>query len=118
MHVPLAACDAFGSELPSAAEMAHNSIMVATWIGQAYLYDSWVAFTASLSQDPHLSHIPPSLHIDFFIIYTCRYGQGLLSHSSQPIRAKHMEEALHAVGQELSQLGLLDPHLDGIHYTF
>ena len=29
-----------------------------------------------------------------------------------------MEEALHAMGQEFSRLGLPDPDLDGIHYTF
>ena len=73
MHVPLAAHDAFGSELLSAVEMAHNSIVIATWIGCTYLFDSWVAFTASLSQDPHLSQDQQSLHIDFFIIYTCHY---------------------------------------------
>ena len=101
-HVPIATHDAFGSELLSAVEMAQHSIMAATWIGHTYLLDSWVAFTTSLSQDPHLSQVPSSLHIDWFIIYACRYHQGLLSCSSQPIRAKHVEEALHAMGQEFS----------------
>ena len=118
MHVPTAAHDAFGSELLSAVETARNSIMAATRIGRAYLFDSWVAFTASLSQDPHLSQVPSHLHIDWFIIYACRYRRGLLSRSMQPIGAKHVEEALHAMGQEFSQLGLPDPRLDGIHYTF
>ena len=93
-HVPVAAHDAFGSELLSAVETACNSIMAATQIGRAYLFNLWVAFTASLSLDPHLSQVPSSLHIDWFIIYTCCYCWGLLSHSSQPIRAKHVEEAL------------------------
>ena len=92
--------------------------MAATRIGHAYLFNSWVAFTTSLSQDPHLSQVPSSLHINWFIVYACCYCQGLLSHSSQPIRAKQVEEALCAMGQEFSRLGLPDPCLNGIHYTF
>ena len=118
MHVPPATRDAFGSELLSAVETAQNSIVAATWIRHAYLFASWVAFAASLSQDPYLSQVPSPLHLDWLIMYACRYCQGLLSRSTQPVRAKCMEEALHAVGQEFSQLGLLDPHLDGVHYTF
>ena len=117
-HVPIAARNAFSSELLSAVEMAHNSIVAASWIGRTYLFNLWVAFTTSLSQHPHLSQVPSSLHIDWFIIYACHYHQGLLSCSLQPIGAKHVEEALHAVGQEFSRLGLPDPCLDGIHYTF
>ena len=117
-HVPIATRNAFGSELLSAAETARNSIMAATRIGHAYLFDSWVAFTASLSQDPHLSQVLSHLHIDWFIIYACRYCRGLLSRSVQPVRAKHVEEALRAMGQEFSRLGLPDPRLDGVHYTF
>ena len=118
-HVPIAARDAFGSELLSAVETARNSIVAATQIGHAYLFDSWVAFTTTLSQDPHLGRqVPSHLHIDWFIMYTCRYHRGLLSRSAQPVGAKHVEEALRAVGQEFSQLGLPDPHLDGVHYTF
>ena len=73
VHVPAAAHDAFGSELLSAAETAHHSIMAAMQVGRAYLFDSWVAFTASLSQDPHLSHVPSNLHLNWLIVYTCRY---------------------------------------------
>ena len=73
MHVPVATHDAFCSELLSAVEMAQNSIMAATRIGCTYLFDLWVAFTASLFQNPHLSHVPSSLHINWFIIYACRY---------------------------------------------
>ena len=76
--------------------------MAATRIGRTYLFESWVAFTASLSQDPHLSQVPPNLHLDWFIIYTCRYHRGLLSRSAQPVGSKHVEEALRAVGQEFS----------------
>ena len=76
--------------------------MAATQIGHAYLFDSWVAFTASLSQGPYLSQVLSHLHIDWFIVYACHYCQGLLSRSVQPVRAKHVEEALCAMGQELS----------------
>ena len=94
-HVPVAARNAFGSELLSAAETAHHSIVAATHIGHAYLFESWVAFTTSLSQDPHLSQVPPNLHLDWFIVYASRYRQGLLSRSVQPIGSKkHVEEAL------------------------
>ena len=72
-HVPVAARDAFGSELLSAAATARHSIVVVTRIGRAHLFESWVAFAASLSQDPHLTHVPPHLHLDWFIIYACRY---------------------------------------------
>ena len=94
-HVPVATRNAFGSELLSAAETACHSIMAATRIGRAYLFESWVAFTASLSQDPYLSQqVPPSLHLDWFIVYTCCYRWGLLSHSAQPVGSKRVEEAL------------------------
>ena len=76
--------------------------MAATRIGRAYLFASWVAFTASLSQDPYLSQVPSPLHLDWLIVYACRYRQGLLSRSTQPIGAKRMEEALHAMDQEFS----------------
>ena len=102
MHVPVAAHDAFGSELLSAAEMARHSIVAATRAGHTYLFNSWVAFTASLSQDPHFSQVPPNLHLDWFIVYACRYCWGLLSCSVHPVGAKHVEEALRAVGQEFS----------------
>ena len=94
MHVPVAARDAFGSELLSAVKTAHHSIMAVTQVGHAYRFESWVAFTASLSQDPHLSQVPPNLHLDWLIIYACHYHRGLLSCSAHPIRAKHVEEAL------------------------
>ena len=113
-HVPPAARNAFGSELLSAAETARNSVVAATRIGRAYLFASWVAFAASLSQDPYLSQVPSPLHLDWLIVYACRYHRGLLSHSTQPVGAKHVEEALRAVGQEFSRLGLPDPRLDGI----
>ena len=71
MHVPTTARDAFGSELLSAAVMACHSIVAVTRIGRAYLFESWVAFAASLSQDPHLTHVPPHLHLDWFIVYAC-----------------------------------------------
>ena len=77
-----------------------------------------MAFTASLSQDPFLHDIPTDIHLDFFIVYACRYRRGLLSHSLQPVGAKRVEEALRAVGQEFSRLGLPDPRLDGTHYVF
>ena len=93
-HVPFVTQDAFGSELLSAVETACHSIVAATQVRRAYLFKSWVAFTTSLSQDPHLSHVPPSLHLDWFIVYTCRYHHRLLSQSVHPIRAKCMEEAL------------------------
>ena len=98
--------------------MARHSIVAVTRIGRAYLFDSWVAFAASLSQDPHLTHVPPDLHLDWFLIYACHYRRGLLSRSAQPVRSKRVEEALRAVGQEFSRQGLPDPRLDGIHYTF
>ena len=68
--------------------------MAVTRIGRAYLFESWVAFTASLSQDPHLSQVPPNLHLDWFVVYACHYRWGLLSRSVHPVRAKHVEEAL------------------------
>ena len=93
-HVPVATRDTFGSELLSAAETACHSVMAATRVGHAYLFKSWVAFTASLSQDPHLSQVPPNLHLDWFIVYACRYRQGLLSRSVHPVGSKRVEEAL------------------------
>ena len=101
-HVPPAAHDAFGSELLSAVETAQNSIMAATQIRRAYLFASWVAFATSLSQDPYLSQVPSPLHLNWLIVYACRYRQGLLSRSMQPVGAKHVEEALCAMGQEFS----------------
>ena len=58
------------------------------------------------------------MHLNFLIIFACHHHYGLISHSCQPISAQCMEEALHAVGQEFTQLGLPDPRLDGTHYVF
>ena len=49
--------------------MACNSIVPVTRIRCAYLFDSWVAFTASLSQHLLLVQVSQDVHIDFFIIY-------------------------------------------------
>jgi len=116
--VPAPHRDAFGSELVSAAEAARRSVVPATQSDRASLFTSWVAFCDDLGHEPFLSDVPPDLHIDFFIVFACRYRRGVLSRSSLPVRSKRVEEALRAVGQEFARLGLQDPRLDGTKYTF
>ena len=89
--------------------MACHSIVAVTQTDQDHLFTSWMAFTTSLQQDTYLHDVPSDMHLDLLIIFTCHYLWGLLSHSSQPIGAQCMEEALHAMGQVFAQLGLLDP---------
>ena len=59
--------------------MAGHSIMAATCTDQDHLFDSWVAFTTSLQQDAYLRNVPLDTHLEFFIIFACRYRHGLLS---------------------------------------
>jgi hypothetical protein len=77
-----------------------------------------VAFCDALGHGPFLDDVPAELHLDFFIVYACRYRRGVLSRSTQPVRSKRVEEALRAVGQEFARLGLQDPRLDGPKYSF
>ena len=77
-----------------------------------------MAFTNTLGCDPYLRDVPPNLCLDFFIVYACQYRCGSLSRSTQPVGAQRVEEALHAVGQEFSRLGIPDPRLDGTSYVF
>ena len=73
--------------------------MVATRTDRDRLFASWVAFTTNLQQDAYLRNVLPDTHLEFFIIFACRYRRGLLSRSSHPVGAQHMEEALRAMGQ-------------------
>ena len=77
-----------------------------------------MAYICALGQDPYLQDVPPDSHLDFFIVFACRYRRGLLSRSENPVGAKRVEEALRTVGQEFTRLGLPDPRLDGPHYVF
>jgi hypothetical protein len=45
--------------------------MALTWTDRARLFDSWVAFTDSLSCNPYLRDVPPAFHLNFFIICAC-----------------------------------------------
>ena len=92
--------------------------MVATRTDRDHLFASWVAFTADLQQDAYLRDVPPDTHLEFFIVFACRYRRGLLSRSSHPVGAQRVEEALRAVGQAFARLGLPDPRLEGTHYVF
>ena len=73
--------------------------MVVTQTDQDHLFASWVAFTTDLQQDAYLRDVPSNTHLEFFIVFACHYRCGLLSRSSHPISAQHVEEALHAMGQ-------------------
>ena len=112
------ACDAFHADLRAAAADARHSVVASTRTDRARLFESWVAFTDSLGCDPYLREVPPTSRLDFFIVYACRYRRGSLSRSAQPVGAPRMEEALRAVGQEFSRLGIPDPRLDGTSYVF
>jgi hypothetical protein len=111
-------CDAFRADLHTVAADARHSVVASTRADRAHLFDSWVAFADSLGCDPYLRDVPPTYHLDFFIVYACQYCCGSLSHSAQPIGAQRVEEALHAMGQEFSRLGIPDPGLDGTSYVF
>ena len=52
------------------------------------LFESWVAFADSLGCDPYLRDVPPDCHLDFFVVYACRYRCGSLSRSTQPVGAQ------------------------------
>lgn len=117
-HVPAAHRHAFGSELVSAAEAARRSVVPATQSDRASLFQAWVAFCADLGHEPFLQDVPTELHLDFFIVFACRYRRGVLSLSALSVRSKRVEEALRAVGQEFARLGLQDPRLDGTRYVF
>ena len=110
--------DTFGSDLLAAVETSRHSIVASTRTDRDRLFASWVAFTTSLQQDAYLRNVPSNVHLEFFIIFACHYHRGLLSRSSQPVRAQRVAEALHAVGQAFTRLGLPDPRLEGTHYVF
>ena len=92
--------------------------MAATRTDRDHLFDSWVAFTTSLQQDAYLRNVPSDTHLELFIVFACCYHHGLLSQSSHPIGTPWVEEALHAMGQAFTLLGLPDPRLEGTHYVF
>ena len=117
-HVPPAHRHAFGSELVSAVEAARRSVVPATQSDRANLFTAWVAFCTDLGHGPFLNDVPTELHLDFLIVYACRYRRGVLSRSTLPVRSKRVEEVLHAIGQEFAQLGLQDPRLDGPRYVY
>ena len=102
----------------SASEAARRSVVPATQSDRANLFTAWVAFCADLGHGPFLHDVPSTLHLDFFIVYACRYRRGVLSRSTLPVRSQRVEEALRAVGQEFARLGLQDPRLDGPRYVF
>ena len=117
-HVPPSARDAFGSELVAAMEATRCSVVPVTQLDRANLFVYWVAFCAALGHGPFLHDVAPNLSLNFLIVFGYHYHQGLINRSAQPIRSKHMAEALHAIGQEFAQLDLPDPRLDGARYIF
>ena len=117
-HVPTDVRDAFGSNLLSAAETAQHSIMAATRSDRVSLFRTWVDFTCSLGHEPFLQEVPPHCHLNFLIVFACRYQRGLISRSAKPVRSKRVEEALCAMGQEFARLGLQDPWMEGPNYVF
>ena len=68
-----------GSDLLAAAETARHSVVVVTRTNQDHLFASWVAFTTSLQQDAYLCDVPSDIHLEFLIVFACRYCRGLLS---------------------------------------
>ena len=77
-----------------------------------------MAFCAALGHGPFLDNVAPNLCLDFLIAFGCCYHHGLINHSTQPIRSKHMVEALRAVGQEFARLDLPNPRMDGARYVY
>ena len=118
MHVPPGARDAFSSDLVTATEATRCSIVPATQSDRANLFAYWVAFCAALSHGPFLDDVAPTLHLNFLIIFGCRYHHGLINRSMQPIQSKHVAEALRAVRQEFARLDLPDPRLVGARYVY
>ena len=53
--------------------------MAMTRTDRDHLFDSWVAFTTSLQQDAYLHDVLSDTHLEFFIVFACRYCCGLLS---------------------------------------
>ena len=94
------------------------SIIPATQSDQANLFAYWVAFCATHGHGPFLDDMPPSLRLDFLIMFGYHYHCGLINRSMQPVQSKWVAEALCAVGQEFAQLDLPDPRMDGARYVY
>jgi hypothetical protein len=75
----------FGSELLTAVQATQCSIIPATQSDQANLFMHWVAFCDAHGHGPFLNEVPPHLHLNFFIVFGCRYRQGLISSSMMPV---------------------------------
>ena len=117
-HVPPDSRDAFGSDLLAAMETTRCSIVPATQSDQANLFAYWVAFCAVHGHRPFLDDVPPSLHLDFLIVFGCCYHHGLINCSAQPVRSKWVAEALRTMGQEFARLDLPDPRMDSARYIY
>ena len=77
-----------------------------------------MAFCATHGHRPFLDDMPPSLHLNFLIMFRYCYHSGLINCSVQPIQSKWVVEALCTVGQEFAQLDLPNPQMDSAQYVY
>jgi len=73
------------------------------------IWDIWWNFCNALRCDPYL--LDSGDPVPILQVFAHRYQTGKISPSRAPVRSRTVGDAVHAVGQTLSSLGLADPRL-------
>ena len=109
--VPAARRDAFGSDLRATQEMFRQRVIPKTQADRRTTWTVWTNFCAEHGQDPWLTNVEDQL--SYFLVFGLRYRRGQISKSGRAVRSSRVEEALRAVGERFSELGLSDPRITG-----
>jgi hypothetical protein len=108
---------AFRTDLRDAHAALRTSVVPKTVAGRDRYFSTWTTYCESLGVDPFLRDVDDDLAVDYLLVYALRLRRGELSRSGKPIRRGQVEEAVRAVGTQLTQLGLRDPRKQGERLT-
>ena len=94
-------------DLKSVAVDTANGVVSARARSASSMWTIWCAFCTDVRADPLLQCLADPIPI--LQVFALRYRRGSISASGAPTRKRQVEEALRAVGQALTALGLPDP---------
>lgn len=117
--VPPQRADAFGADLLAGYEAARQSVVPATRTGKDNTFAVWEIFCTEHGQDCLLDSYDGD-KLDFLVVFALRYSRGEIGKTqrgepttdAKPVRAKTVQNAVQAIGEEFALVDRPDPRLD------
>ena len=109
--LPIAARDAFLSDLSLAQAAARAAKVPSRVLAEDNTWIVWRDFCLELSVDPLLENVTDP--IPYFQVFGQRYRDGRLAKDGKPVHARTVEDAMRQIGQTMASLGAKDHRLIG-----